>query len=81
MGLPDTGKRIVAEVEGLEADQPPATRLAADLDEAVRVAADGIPAGGVVLLSPAAPSYVQFRDFEERGLAFAQAAARVKEPA
>ena len=46
-----------------------------------RVAADGIPAGGVVLLSPAAPSYVQFRDFEERGLAFAQAAARVKEPA
>jgi UDP-N-acetylmuramoylalanine--D-glutamate ligase len=81
IGLPDTGKRIVAEVEGVEADQPPATRLAADLDEAVRVAAEGVPAGGVVLLSPAAPSYVQFRDFEERGLAFAQAAARVKEPA
>ena len=26
-----------------------------------------LPAGGVALLSPAAPSYDNYRDFEERG--------------
>jgi UDP-N-acetylmuramoylalanine--D-glutamate ligase len=77
VGLPDTGKRIVAEVE--TAGGGPATRLARDVEEAVRVAAEGVPAGGVVLLSPAAPSYVQFRNFEERGAAFARAAARAEE--
>jgi UDP-N-acetylmuramoylalanine--D-glutamate ligase len=76
VGLPDTGKRIVTEVESL-GDGRPATALAADVDEAVAVAAAGLRAGGTVLLSPAAPSYVQFRDFEERGRAFARAAERV----
>jgi UDP-N-acetylmuramoyl-L-alanine---L-glutamate ligase len=76
VGLPDTGRRIVAEVDAL-GDGTPATALAADVDEAVGVAAAALPAGGTVLLSPAAPSYVQFRDFEERGRAFARAAERV----
>jgi UDP-N-acetylmuramoylalanine--D-glutamate ligase len=76
VGLPDTGKRIVAEVEAL-GDGGPATALAADVDEAVALAAAGLPGSGTVLLSPAAPSYVQFRNFEERGQAFARAAARV----
>ena len=74
VGLPDTGKRIVAEVEALGG---PATTLVADVDEAVAVAVAGLRGGGTVLLSPAAPSYVQFRNFEERGAAFARAAARV----
>jgi UDP-N-acetylmuramoyl-L-alanine---L-glutamate ligase len=78
VGLPDTGSRIVAEVEAI-ADESPRTVLAADLDEAVRLATNGVPEGGVVLLSPAAPSYVQFKDFEERGAAFARAAARVED--
>ena len=78
VGLPDTGKRIAAEVEAL-GDDGPRTVLAADVDEAVRLAAAGVPAGGVVLLSPAAPSYVQFKDFEERGAAFARAAARIED--
>lgn len=78
VGLPDTGKRIAAEVEAL-GDGGPRTVLAADVDEAVRLAAEGVPAGGVVLLSPAAPSYVQFKDFEERGAAFARAAARIED--
>ena len=59
----------------------PRATLASDVDEAVGLAVAGVPAGGVVLLSPAAPSYVQFRDFEERGAAFARAATQVKEPA
>ena len=76
VGVPDTGKRIVAELEAL-GGAGPATALAGDVDEAVAVAAAGLPDGGTVLLSPAAPSYVQFRNFEERGRAFARAAARV----
>jgi UDP-N-acetylmuramoylalanine--D-glutamate ligase len=76
VGLPDTGRRIVAEVEA-RSDGRPATAIASDVDEAVAVAAAGVPEGGTVLLSPAAPSYVQFRNFEERGAAFARAAARV----
>ncbi|MFL5780930.1 MAG: UDP-N-acetylmuramoyl-L-alanine--D-glutamate ligase [Thermoleophilaceae bacterium] len=75
VGLPDTGKRIVAEVDAL-GNGSPATALAADVDEAVAVAAAALSAGGTVLLSPAAPSYVQFRNFEERGRAFASAAGR-----
>ncbi|HKP88370.1 MAG TPA: UDP-N-acetylmuramoyl-L-alanine--D-glutamate ligase [Thermoleophilaceae bacterium] len=76
VGLPDTGRRIVAEIEALGGDGP-ATALASDVDEAVALAAAGLSGGGTVLLSPAAPSYVQFRNFEERGQAFARAAARV----
>jgi UDP-N-acetylmuramoylalanine--D-glutamate ligase len=80
VGLPDTGARVLADVERLSSGRLP-TRLVADVDEAVRVAAAGVPAGGVVLLSPAAPSYVQFKNFEERGAAFAHAAAHVEEAA
>ena len=76
VGLPDNGKRIVAEVEAIGGG--PRTALAADVDEAVRLAAAGVPPGGTVVLSPAAPSFVQFRNFEERGAAFARAAARVE---
>jgi UDP-N-acetylmuramoyl-L-alanine---L-glutamate ligase len=40
---------------------------AADLPDAVRVAAERTPAGGAVLLSPAAPSFGTHRDFVHRG--------------
>jgi UDP-N-acetylmuramoyl-L-alanine---L-glutamate ligase len=39
--------------------------------EAVAYAKQAMPAGGVVLLSPAAPSYGHYRDFVERGRDFA----------
>jgi len=37
------------------------------LEEAVQVAQKVTPRGGYILLSPAAPSYDAFKDFEERG--------------
>ena len=40
---------------------------------AVRLARKLTPAGGVVLLSPAAPSYGRYRNFEHRSEAFAEA--------
>ena len=43
---------------------------AADLDEAVREAMAIAAAGDVLLLSPGAPSFGQFRNFEERGRLF-----------
>ena len=39
----------------------------------MRLARKLTPAGGVVLLSPAAPSYGRFRNFEHRSEVFAQA--------
>ncbi|MGN6189841.1 MAG: UDP-N-acetylmuramoyl-L-alanine--D-glutamate ligase [Conexibacter sp.] len=71
IGLPTTGGRLVAaaraagvsaeravEVDGMEAAVPMARTLAA------------AGPGSVVLLSPAAPSYDTYRNFEERGKHF-----------
>jgi UDP-N-acetylmuramoylalanine--D-glutamate ligase len=43
-----------------------------DWEEIVRFAYDNTPENGVVLLSPAAASYNQFKNFEERGNHFKQ---------
>lgn len=47
---------------------------AASVDEAVLRARALTPAGGVVLLSPGAPSFDQFKDYAERGRRFAELA-------
>lgn len=44
------------------------------IEDAVTAAANTIPSGGIVLLSPACASQDMFRDYEERGNAFAAAA-------
>ena len=49
-------------------------QAAATLAEAVTRARALTPAGGVVLLSPGAPSFDQFRDYAERGRRFAELA-------
>jgi UDP-N-acetylmuramoyl-L-alanine---L-glutamate ligase len=70
IGIPDSGERIVAALRGLPGIR---AEVADDLAAAVRRAREVTPAGGVVLLSPAAPSYGRFRNFEHRSEAYAEA--------
>ncbi|QOC91285.1 UDP-N-acetylmuramoyl-L-alanine--D-glutamate ligase [Micromonospora craniellae] len=70
IGIPDSGARIVEALDGLPKVR---TDLVEDLADAVHLARQVTPAGGVVLLSPAAPSYGRFRNFEHRSEVFAEA--------
>ncbi len=68
--LPGSGPRIHTELDAAgmtNAEDCP------DLDAAVARAFDWARPDGVVLLSPAAPSFGQFRDYRERGEAFTRA--------
>lgn len=49
---------------------PQGLHFATDMEEAVRLAYQHTPAGCICLLSPAAASYDQFKNFEERGEQF-----------
>jgi UDP-N-acetylmuramoyl-L-alanine---L-glutamate ligase len=66
--LPPIGERLFKQLS--QSDRRPPAFCAANLDEGVAEAMRGIGAGDVLLLSPAAPSFGQFRDFEERGRSF-----------
>ncbi|GIF21419.1 UDP-N-acetylmuramoylalanine--D-glutamate ligase [Actinoplanes tereljensis] len=70
IGIPDSGPRILEALAGLAGVR---TENAEDLPSAVRLARKLTPSGGVVLLSPAAPSYGRYRNFEHRSEAFATA--------
>ncbi|WP_433343205.1 UDP-N-acetylmuramoyl-L-alanine--D-glutamate ligase [Micromonospora sp. CA-111912] len=70
LGIPDSGERIVGALSGLPKVR---TEVVEDLVAAVRRARALTPADGVVLLSPAAPSYGRFRNFEHRSEVFAEA--------
>jgi UDP-N-acetylmuramoylalanine--D-glutamate ligase len=72
--MPDNGPRIGQAVRGVGRDIEVVD--AASLDEAVDTAFTWCGADGVVLLSPAAPSFGHFADYRDRGRAFAAAAAR-----
>jgi UDP-N-acetylmuramoyl-L-alanine---L-glutamate ligase len=69
-----SGERIHAGLRAAAVKRPEAlftTYRAQSMEEAVAYAKQVTPAGGVVLLSPAAPSYGYYRDFAERGRDFA----------
>ncbi len=70
--LPDNGERIAATLrQHCSPDAPPQLHAAADLAAAVTLAQRITPAGGVILLSPGAPSYGRFNNYQERGQQFA----------
>jgi UDP-N-acetylmuramoylalanine--D-glutamate ligase len=71
IGVPDNGPRILEALR--EAGIRPAAGLhvQADLAAAVALARHLAPAGAIVLLSPGAPSFPQFRDYRDRGRQFA----------
>jgi UDP-N-acetylmuramoylalanine--D-glutamate ligase len=69
--LPDSGPRIRAEIERAAAGISVAD--CPGLDEAVAAGFRWARPDGVVLLSPAAPSFGRFRDYRDRSEAFAHA--------
>jgi UDP-N-acetylmuramoylalanine--D-glutamate ligase len=82
--MPDNGPDILAAVESVGAGPLVRAVEADSLEDAVVqgfawARADDEPGagGGVVLLSPAAPSFGRFADYRERGAAFATAVARL----
>lgn len=73
IGVPSTGGRLLAGARAAGMGQERAIE-AGDLEEAVSLARSLARPGDVVLLSPAAPSYDHFRDFEQRGERFGELA-------
>jgi UDP-N-acetylmuramoylalanine--D-glutamate ligase len=71
----ETASEIEAALLELKEDCP-ATTHAPDLEAAVEEATRLARPGDRVLLSPACPSYDQFRNFEERGRTFCELISR-----
>jgi UDP-N-acetylmuramoylalanine--D-glutamate ligase len=69
IGVPSTGARLVAAAREAGAPNERAVE-AANMLEATVIAGALARRGAVVLLSPAAPSYDNYRDFEQRGELF-----------
>ena len=63
----ESGRRIYEAVSGL-----PCCHYQSTLSEAVALAKAITPKGGACLLSPAAASYGYFKNFEDRGNAYAR---------
>ncbi|MFT3898158.1 MAG: UDP-N-acetylmuramoyl-L-alanine--D-glutamate ligase [Thermomonas sp.] len=68
------GDRVHALLAPLAAQARFALSQARDLDEALPLARAALPEGGVVLLSPGAPSFGLYRDYVARGRRFAELA-------
>ena len=77
--LPSSGSRIYSELQKIlkQTNSGLQLRLAQDLKAAVQIARQITPKNGSILLSPAAPSYDYYKNFQERGLLFAKLAAEV----
>lgn len=68
--FPGSGPRIRAAIEASGATID--LMDARSMDDAVRMAKEKTPPGGIVLLSTASPSYGMFKNFEEKGETFAR---------
>ncbi len=73
--LPDTGTRIAQMAEQADIQAYSANSM----QEAVKMAQQQTPMGGKVILSPAAPSYNLYQNFEERGKDFENCIQKNKE--
>ncbi|TSC56396.1 MAG: UDP-N-acetylmuramoylalanine--D-glutamate ligase [Parcubacteria group bacterium Gr01-1014_18] len=81
--MPDSGPKIAAAIRaelGRQKKTSPIVEESTDLTDAVKRAQRLTPKGGVILLSPAAPSYGRFKNFEERGEQFKQQTTSNKSP-
>jgi UDP-N-acetylmuramoylalanine--D-glutamate ligase len=77
VALPDTGERLLEEVRAYAAQatlHAPLLIAVQGMHEAVQRACEALGGEGVVLLSPAAPSFGAYRDFKERSQHFIRAA-------
>ncbi len=76
--LPDNGADIAGAFEETLGSRQVKVESAKDIEDAVRVARELSQPDSIVLLSPGAPSFPHFRDFEERGSRFASAARSIE---
>ncbi len=73
LAIPDSGPRIARTLAAVDPGPQVTVRQAGGLADATRLGYEWAGEGGVVLLSPAAPSFGLFRDYRERAAAFAEA--------
>jgi UDP-N-acetylmuramoylalanine--D-glutamate ligase len=71
--MPTNGTDIHRQVAAAEPGPSVEVVDAPSLADAVQIAADWAEPDGVVLLSPAAPSFDAYRDYQDRGRAFVAA--------
>jgi UDP-N-acetylmuramoylalanine--D-glutamate ligase len=74
LAIPDSGHRIRRTLDACDTTAPVEIVECDDLAEAVGTGFAWAKPEGVVLLSPAAPSFGRFRDYRDRAAAFAAAA-------
>ncbi len=74
IALPDSGTQLAKALHAVGVKPVRGVHPAASLAEAVGLAKQLTPGGGIVLLSPGAPSFPHFRGFADRGDQFANLA-------
>ena len=77
VALPDNGPSIAERLIAAGAVPEPLVSRVETMEQAVSEAQLRRGGRGIVLLSPGAPSFPRFRDFEERGRRFAEAVRRL----
>lgn len=69
--MPDNGGKVLACLEAAGVEPAAGLHAVDGLSDAVRLAQFLVPENGCILLSPGAPSFPHFLDFEDRGNQFA----------